>query len=104
MFKSIQNERTYKSLEGPGSGETPAVLQQNFKLLTSISRDMGSAAVEQDSRAATYLTLVLMKLTLVTLTWVQQGTQASNEFPTINVLKEEFAKHAKTSKMQKRPW
>ena len=71
---------------------------------TSISRDMGSAAVEQDSRAATYLTLVLMKLTLVTLTWVHHGTQASNEFPTINVLKEEFAKHAKTSKMQKRPW
>jgi len=36
MFKSIQNERTYKSLEGPGSGETPAVLQQNFKLLKNI--------------------------------------------------------------------
>ena len=52
---------------------------------------MGSAAVEQDSRAATYLTLVLMKLTLVTFTWVHHGTQASNEFPTINVLKEEFA-------------
>ena len=65
---------------------------------------MGSAAVEQDSRAATYLTLVLMKLTLVTLTWAHHGTQASNEFPTINVLKEEFAKHAKTSKMLKRPW
>ena len=66
---------------------------------------MGSAAVEQDSRAATYLTLVLMKLTLVTLTWNQQSTQASNEFPTINALnlKEMFAKHAKTSKML-RPW
>ena len=48
---------------------------------------MGSAAVEQDSRAATYLTLVLMKLTLVTLTWAHHGTQASNEFPTINVLR-----------------
>ena len=53
---------------------------------------MGSAAVEQDSRAATYLTLVLMKLTLVTLTLVHHGTQALNEFPIINVPKEEFAK------------
>ena len=34
---------------------------------TSISRDMGSAAVEH-SRAATYLTWVLMKFILVTLT------------------------------------